>query len=308
MKNTVHIFSFVLIAFLYSCNCEKQVVKTEYGRFVYSPPPGTVKVSENLYADKTEIANIDYREYMYWNKDVFGEESDIYQNSLPDTLLWAYQDTALKIPMITYYRHPIYNYYPVMGISYKQALDYISWRSDRVMEMLLVRNKIIQPHPQQDSNTCFTIEKYFAGRYMNYKAIKTLPVPHYRLPSPDEWEKLAGKENDTLAKSEMISENVKKTSKSDKFLYNTSEFFDFQKTKYPNSLTFTTQRMSFPANSNKLYDLIGNVAEMTTLEGIAKGGSWQHSLDESDVSKNQLYTHAENWLGFRCVCSWEYFD
>jgi hypothetical protein len=47
------------------------------------------------------------------------------------------------------------------------------------------------------------------------------------------------------------------------------------------------------------YSLKGNVAEMTSIKGIAKGGSYAHYASESTLKNNQIYTKPEPWLGFR---------
>lgn len=55
----------------------------------------------------------------------------------------------------------------------------------------------------------------------------------------------------------------------------------------------------------KKYDLNkktkSNVAEMTSKKGIAKGGSFYHSLEESAADSVQFYDSPQAWLGFRCV-------
>ena len=51
-------------------------------------PPGTVRVNDTLYYDENEITNLQWREYVYWCKQAYGDSSDEYQNALPDTLVW----------------------------------------------------------------------------------------------------------------------------------------------------------------------------------------------------------------------------
>lgn len=48
-----------------------------------------------------------------------------------------------------------------------------------------------------------------------------------------------------------------------------------------------------------LYNIRGNVAEMTSVKGIAKGGSCNHYASETMPGRVQYYTKPESWLGFR---------
>ncbi|WP_338792511.1 SUMF1/EgtB/PvdO family nonheme iron enzyme [Bernardetia sp. MNP-M8] len=44
-----------------------------------------------------------------------------------------------------------------------------------------------------------------------------------------------------------------------------------------------------------------HVAEMTSEKGIAKGGSFAHTLEECAADRVQVYDSPQAWLGFRCV-------
>ncbi len=50
---------------------------------------------------------------------------------------------------------------------------------------------------------------------------------------------------------------------------------------------------------DEVYNLVGNVAEMTSEKGIAKGGSCSHFASEATAGKSQEYSKPEQWLGFR---------
>ncbi len=56
--------------------------------------------------------------------------------------------------------------------------------------------------------------------------------------------------------------------------------------------------MSFDPNTAQVYDLNGNVAEMTKKEFKAIGGSFNTSREDID---HNIYEKPEAWLGFRCV-------
>jgi sulfatase modifying factor 1 len=68
----------------------------------------------SFFIDKTEVANVHYREYLYWLENVFGQAGmdSVVDQAKPDTLVWR-SELAFNEPYVEYYfRHPSYNYYP----------------------------------------------------------------------------------------------------------------------------------------------------------------------------------------------------
>lgn len=163
----------------------------------------------SFYMDETEVANIHYREYLHWVGRVFGESFPaVFQRALPDTLVWR-DELAYNEPYVEHYlRHPSFNMYPVVGVSWLQANDYAKWRTDRVNEQILVSKQIIKYDPASDvDDNNFNTGSFLAGQYepaAGKKPIKdvtvggkaTRPVkfedgilqPDYRLPTEAEWE------------------------------------------------------------------------------------------------------------------------
>ncbi len=93
----------------------------------------------SFFIDETEVANVHYREYLYWLENTFSGDSNIMKKTLPDTLVWR-EELAYNEPYVEYYfRYPSYNYYPVVGVSWQQAHDFSVWRTDRVNELNLMK-------------------------------------------------------------------------------------------------------------------------------------------------------------------------
>ena len=93
----------------------------------------------SFFIDETEVANVHYREYLYWIENTFSSDTAILAKCLPDTLVWR-EELAYNEPYVEYYfRYPSYNYYPVVGVNWQQAHDFCSWRSDRVNELKLIQ-------------------------------------------------------------------------------------------------------------------------------------------------------------------------
>lgn len=272
----------------------------------YETPPGSVWLRDNLFIDEVEIRNIDWLEFLFWTSK---HEPENVKALLPDTTVWRHP-LALSEPYIEYYlRHPSYRDYPVIGISYEQAVAYCKWRSDRVNEFVYIReHKIkdwkgdsIYPHPE---------------------------VFRFRLPTKEEWEyaAAAGLNQDRfpfgyesfLDKNNIPVSNVLEYSN----LYKRTERTAYMHTGayYDNSYDLVAPVYSFTPNKYGIFNMTGNVSEIIA-DTLFKGLNHSTSLESTTFRNNPKdyvrtdslkfdcdnrftfrYQQPQAWLGFRCVC------
>jgi formylglycine-generating enzyme required for sulfatase activity len=168
--------------------------------------PRTVTVS-SFYLDEAEVTNFYWLEYLYWLDRVYGADfPEVYKKALPDTLVWR-SKLAFTEPYVEYYlRHPAYRDYPVVGVNWLQANDYCAWRTDRVNEIIAIREGLFEHYPNQINEDHFTTDSYLAGQYESGKKVDGVQdfnpnkdtrnlrmedgilLPRYRLPTEAEWE------------------------------------------------------------------------------------------------------------------------
>ena len=66
-----------------------------------------------------------------------------------------------------------------------------------------------------------------------------------------------------------------------------------------NQSFITVQVKSYYPNSFGLYNMCGNVAEMISEKGIAKGGSYLESAYNVRIASEKIYTQPQADIGFR---------
>ena len=225
----------------------------------------------------------------------------------PDSLVWmrdfsySYNEPFTRL----YFSHPSYNQYPLVGITWKQAIAFCHWRTN---------------------NSNFYLDKG------NKKDEKIDGI--YRLPTEAEWEYAARGNSKTNNMYPWGSPYTR--TKEGRLLANFKPGRgDYFGSDAKNDNIYTSKVQSYPENAYKLFDMAGNVAEWTSsvyYEGgynfmgdfspdlqynakeedpismkrkVVRGGSWKDIAYNIQVStRNYEYQDtAKSYIGFRCVLS-----
>jgi len=176
---------------------------------------------QSFYMDENEVTNLNYLIYLDYLKTVYPPDdvkyAMIYKGALPDTLVWRNRLGYNEMMTENYLRHPAYKDYPVVGVSWIQAVEYANWRSDRTAELSLQKAGYIKKDAQYtdvNAESTFNTDTYIAaptqtyggkmeslkgkkkaktdaqGNEMNaYATRETGAIPvKFRLPTEAEWE------------------------------------------------------------------------------------------------------------------------
>ncbi|MFT6826174.1 MAG: gliding motility-associated lipoprotein GldJ, partial [Patiriisocius sp.] len=177
---------------------------------------------QSFYMDETEVTNFMYLQYLEWIKEVFPPENEnyrkIYEGALPDTLVWRNRLGYTEVMTNNYLRHPAYAEYPVVGVSWLQAVEFSNWRTDRVNELILEKEGITSRNARYEiePGQTFSTETYLKAPTQTYGGNDSITrggrrsmsiekrskdstnlyiqrkdgllMPAYRLPTEAEWE------------------------------------------------------------------------------------------------------------------------
>lgn len=236
----------------------------------------------------------------YANQSQYDYEVSVY----PDTLVWMkdFPNSNNSAMTTMYFSHPTYQNYPVVGVSWVQAMAFCDWRTKM-------------------------LNKYMRDTRRPGEGI-------FRLPTEAEWELACkGNERDSINYWGNPSLQGVATSKKDSTQtnYYVANFKQNTGNYGSDGALYTVKANSYFPNAYGLYNMLGNVQEwtmttftpatnkaqinpsfgsymadidnMSVIEKVVKGGSWKDARRFVGLYTRDLVpqTEANSYTGFRCV-------
>ena len=169
----------------------------------------SIDKKQKIFLDFRPVSNLDWREYMYYIKEVYGEHSVQFQSTWPDTIVWKtkYPEESFDKSLILHANSPI------VGITYSQAVEYCRWRTMVVNQKFKLKLKFELPSRH-------IYEKVFASK----KFIIHSEMPYVRNPPKNTFYNLCGDTPEYTSDSALL---LVKANQIGQCL-----FTDFERTKY----------------------------------------------------------------------------
>lgn len=264
---------------------------------------------QSFYMDETEVANVHYLEYL--NAVQRDSSEEFYRRALPDTNVW-FNELSFNDSYVTMYlRHPGFRLYPVVGVTWGQATDYCTWRTDAVSVSMSAQGASAGT---KKKGLSFGKKKKAAQAEVATSAgPSTMSVesgyvlPPYRLPTEAEWE---------YAAKGMIGTQYADENQSNQRIYpwdgstlrqprgktKGTMLANFKRGKgdyagiagRSNDGAIITQEIrGYPANDNGLYDMAGNVNEW--VQDVYRPLSYMDFNDLNSLRRDGYQDEAKNY-------------
>ena len=266
------------------------------------------QVRGNIYASEFELDNRSFWAYMeYLRKNGYDE---LFEQGLSD--LSAYDDVT-KAWLSNYLYSPEnvvaleakrrggdYLDYPVINITHETAKAYCEWLTVQYNAQAKRKfQKVVFRLPTKKEWTMSALGfKGFSSWELNENTVKAKPKE-----GKGDLDPYSLSEHKILYPWGLGAWNLRTSifNKHDCYLANvkTSQEITCPAGIKGDGWSLSAPAGSYFANGLGLYDVIGNVAEMTSEPGIAMGGSWNHDPENSTIISENEYKGRDIHTGFR---------
>ena len=245
--------------------------------------------------------------YRFYYTRMDGQKNDQYVTDTvgvyPDEHVWSedFPNAQMAVMDANYFNNKIYQYNPVVGVSWKQARAYCDWRNTQA-RILMKNNPLLR----------------------NYKL-------SFSLPTEAQWQFAAeGKQNPTDTIDRTVKTTIDKTTGKEMLSLN---YKQGEGDYSSDGATFTLPVTSYTPNAFGLYNMAGNVSEWTMdayspsasqmvndlnpallydaadkdspllKRKVVRGGSWKDNGEmlNTDTRSFEDQDIPHSYIGFRCV-------
>lgn len=267
-------------------------------------------ISNRIFAEESEVRNEQYNQFLAYL--IKNNLNDLYEKYKFD--LTAYDEPALSMmknytaARIATKKEKYFTQYPAVNISYEGAVAYCAWLTDQYNNSAEKKYKKVKfrlPTIQEFQIAAASIKNPTSWN-LNEQTIETKVFPEGKEFSKDfEIKKVSGGDPEMLYPWFRIY-FLRNSPRNNKGCYlGNFKTLDNEKPCMPERMTSGDGWMMmgpvetyFP-NDIGLYDVVGNVAEMTNEKGKACGGSWNHPAEESTIKSINVYNGPDSAIGFR---------
>jgi hypothetical protein len=304
MKKTLLLFGILCFCVANTVFAQKKPVKKTQNILK------TLLISDSLYADETEVT---VEEWLYFVGNILHlDGKDSATNKLPDLRLLAPQSYNLMNQIREICKKPADNIvtvptpkfgdiamplaiaeamnkakesrlpgteFPITGITYEQAQAFCVWRTENL-------NTFIEENPKK-------------AKKWKINSVQ------YRLPTPTEYDLMTLHAQDPNKDGNIDSVFVLKGCR----LWNYSRIVgcDIDAELAQTYGRAAMMRIaSYNPSIDGIFDILGNVAEMSSEKFISKGGHFRLPAQEGLSGTYIRYSQPEQWLGFRCIATYEF--
>jgi len=261
-----HLFTIALLLVSLVPNVNTDCTSCQQQDKEYTCAGNTLSMNHRLCMDMTEVSGLMYKSFLEDMKVKYGDGSKEYINNLPDFRKWEDLFPGKTMAQISrlFLETDAYALMPVVAVSYKQAVEFCDWRTQKFKEELAAMDP-----------------KKRAAFPKDFK---------FRLPTQKEWARMR-----FMYQEKGMLKRIDKTAK------NNMKVFKFKKNIALNNNLKIEHIYNVQEPKSGMYNVFNSVAEMTSEKGVAMGGSWRLGNDEKKYDRTYNYAVATSWLGFRCI-------